>query len=990
MDQERSRIEADLSGVLDGEVRCSDLFLQLYSSDASVHEIRPLGVVRPRNVNDVVHVVNYARENRLSLHPRGSGSNVIGGCLGRGLILDFSYDMRRIESVDGDTVTVQPGVVLATLNRELRSIGRVFGPDPATRSVTTIGGILALNLTGSHWAKFGAPRDQVLELQVVLPNGQIVDIPSSIKDPDNETRLEPYLESIRNRLETLVQSRQKSIDEYRPKTLINQAGYNLFDLAPNGKVDLTRLLVGSEGTLGIITRAILKTEKIAQHRGVALLFFNRLDSAARAAVEINSLDVSACDLLDRRLLTLARETNPQFVRLIPVEAEAMLLVEYQSDDDATLREKLEQLAYRIVKRRKLAFDVLITTQLDERNLFWRLTRRVTPTLYRLRGDRRAVPFVEDLAVAPAKLPEFLAAAHQILNRHEVTASIFSHTPQGLIQLNPFLDLSSPNDIHLMQRLLDDLLSKVLEFGGTASGAFGDGLTRTWHLRRQFGGLYTAFVEVKNLFDPDYLLNPGIIVEQGERSPTANLRRLAPPTAGPADQSAELTSTTMLPIIEPQLAWGPDDIAATSRNCNGCARCRTGAEDQRMCPIFRIGPREEASPRAKANLMRSIISGQLPVSIMATDEFKAVADLCVNCHQCRFECPAGVDIPKLMIEAKAQYVIVNGLSVSDWLFARLDLLYEFAGRMPRVTNQMIRSKLARWLMQRFLGIAQGRKLPRFSQMSFLRWANRNRLSRSNRQLGRKVAFFVDAYVNWNDLELGQAFVKVLQHNGIDVVVPQEQLVSGMSLISDGVLTRARRLAEKNVELLAEYVRQGFQIVTTEPSAALALKHEYLNLLDDDDARLVSANTFEACHYLLNLHQTGDLELDFRPVNQTVGYHMPCHQKALEIGNPGVNLLRLIPGLQVEQIEKGCSGMCGTFGLKRRNYVRSLRTGFPLINAMRSPSIVAGTTECSTCKIQMEQGTSKPTIHPIKILALAYGLLPQLTNMFDRRNEELVVS
>ena len=989
MDPERSRIEADLNGVLDGEVRCSDLFLQLYASDASVHEIRPLGVIRPRHVSDVVHVVNYAREKGLTLHPRGSGSNVIGGCLGRGLIMDFSHDMRRIESIDGETVTVQPGVVLATLNRELRRIGRVFGPDPATRSVTTIGGLLALNLTGSHWAKFGAPRDQVLELQVVLPNGQVVDIPSSIKDPNNEISLDPHIESIRQRLDSLVQSRQKTIDDYRPKTLINQAGYNLFDIAPNGRVDLTRLLVGSEGTLGIITRATLKTETIAQHRGVALLFFSRLDSAARAAVEINSLDVAACDLLDRRLLTLARETNPLFVRLVPVDAEAMLLVEYHAEDDAKLRDKLEQLAYRIVKRRKLAFDVRITTQLEERNLFWRLTRRVTPTLYRLRGDRRAVPFVEDLAVAPAKLPEFLAAAHQILNRHEVTASIFSHTPQGLIQLNPFLDLSSSNDVELMRRLMDDLLAKVVEFGGTASGAFGDGLTRSWHLRRQFGGLYSAFVEVKNLFDPDYLLNPGIIVEKNESSPTANLRRFAPPVSNATDQPVE-PALNSLPIIEPMLAWGQEDIAATSRNCNGCARCRTNAEDQRMCPIFRIGPREEASPRAKANLMRSIVSGQLPVSIMATDEFKAVADLCVNCHQCRLECPASVDIPKLMIEAKAQYVAVNGLSVSDWLFARLDLLYEFAGRMPRVTNQMIRSKLARWFMERFLGIAQGRKLPRFSQMSFLRWANRNRLSRSNRQLGRKVAFFVDAYVNWNDLELGQSLVRVLQHNGIDVIVPQDQLVSGMSLISDGVLTRAKRLAEKNVELLAEYVRQGFQIVTTEPSAALALKHEYLNMLDDDDARLVSANTFEACHYLLNLHQTGDLELDFRPVNQTVGYHMPCHQKALEIGNPGVNLLRLIPGLQVELIEKGCSGMCGTFGLKRRNYVRSLRMGFPLINAMRSPSIVAGTTECSTCKIQMEQGTSKPTIHPIKILALAYGLLPQLSNMFDRRNEELVVS
>jgi anaerobic glycerol-3-phosphate dehydrogenase C subunit len=408
-------------------------------------------------------------------------------------------------------------------------------------------------------------------------------------------------------------------------------------------------------------------------------------------------------------------------------------------------------------------------------------------------------------------------------------------------------------------------------------------------------------------------------------------------------------------------------------------------------LFRsLSPREEASPRAKANLMRSILTGQLPVETMATDEFKAVADLCVNCHQCRLECPAGVDIPKLMVEAKAQYVSVNGLSISDWIFARLDVLYDIAGRLPRLTNQLIRSRLARLLLDRVLGIAQGRKLPRLSHLSFVRWAHRNKLSRGSRQHARKVVIFADAYVNWNDLELGQALVKVLQHNGIDVAVPQDQLVSGMSLISDGVLSRARKLAARNVELFAEYVRQGYKVVTTEPSAALALKHEYLNLLDDDDARLVAANTYEATHFLWELHQTGQLELDFRPVNQTVGYHLPCHQRALETGAPGINLMRLVPGLQVELIEKGCSGMCGTFGLKRRNYIRSLRTGLPLIKAMRSPAFVAGATECSTCKIQMEQGTNKPTIHPLKIIALAYGLMPQLGDLFNRRNEDLVVS
>lgn len=989
MDQERSRIAADLNGLLDGEVRCDDLFLQMYSSDASIHEIRPLGIVRPRHVGDVANTINYARENGLTVHSRGSGSNVIGGCLGKGLVLDFSYDMRRI-SVEADgTFVVQPGAVLSSVNRELKRKGFVFGPDPATRSVATMGGVLALNLTGSHWARFGSPREKVLSLELVLASGQVIELDTGTFAGGQSATPDPVVAGLRSRVESILAEWQKPLEEVRPKTLINQAGYNLYDLRHDGRLDLTRLVVGSEGTLGVITKARLRAEPLPQHRGVALLSFDRLDAAARAAVEINSLDVSACDLLDRRLLVLARETNPQLVKLVPPAAEAMLLVEYQTESDAQLREKLENLAYRIVRRRKLAFDVRLTTQEDERNLFWRLTRRVTPTLYRLRGNRRAIPFVEDIAVTPAKLPEFLQAAHQILNRHEVTASIFSHTPQGLIQLHPFLDLSSAADAQILERLSRDLFAKALEFGGTASGSFGDGRTRTWHLRKQYGSAYQALVEVKQAFDPDQRLNPGIIVGEGSESPIANLRRLTPVVAAAGESPAEPAGTA-LPVLTPQLAWSVSEMSNTTRNCNGCGRCRTAGDDQRMCPIFRIGPREEASPRAKANLMRSVLTGQLAVESLATDEFKAIADLCVNCHQCRLECPAGVDIPKLMVEAKAQYVTVNGLSVSDWIVARLDVLYEIAGRLPRLTNLMIRSRLARLLLDRLLGIAQGRKLPRLSPMSFLRWSQRNKLNRGSRQRARKVAIFADAFVNWNDLELGQALVKVLQHNGIDVVVPPEQLVSGMSLISDGVLGRARKLAARNVEILAEYVRQGFQIVTTEPSAALALKHEYLNLLDDDDARLVANHTFEATHYLWELHQTGQLELDFRPVNQTVGYHLPCHQRALNVGSPGVSLLRLVPGLQVELVEKGCSGMCGTFGLKRRNYIRSLRTGLPLINAMRSPAFVAGATECSTCKIQMEQGTNKPTIHPLKILALAYGLMPQLGDLFQRRNEELTVS
>ena len=1023
MDPERARIQADLSGLIDGQVRCDSTFLQMYSTDASIYQIRPLGVVRPAGVHDVVACVKYAKENQIPLVPRGAGSNVVGGCIGSGLVLDFSYSMRRVIAVGRSDVTVQPGVVLGALNNQLKSHGRMIGPDPATRMVTTMGGVLAMNSSGSHWVRYGTPRDIVTRLQVVLSDGEVIEIDARSSPAAGERNPLARSRQLASSVEQILFRHNGLIKEHQPNVVQNQAGYNVFDLQADGKIDLSRLLVGSEGTLGIITEATLKTEPIPRHRGVALLFFHRLDSAAQAAVEITKMDAVACDLLDRRLLSLARETSEVFRRLISRDAEAMLLVEFQSADNRSLQTKLDQLTNRIQRRKKLAFDVKTATQKSQRDLYWKIVRRIVPTLFKLKGDQRALPFVEDITVEPTQLPNFLNDVHRILNENEVTASIFSHAPQGLIHVRPFMSLAHQSDLTKMQRLANQLFDKVMDYGGTVSGAHGDGLSRTWYLRRQYGNLYNVFGEIKKVFDPDNILNPGKIVghphsglvdnlrsvlvddeirprpvlselaevdENGQHEPNRPAADPVEPVGAPEKPNLTKKANTALPVIEPVLNWSLDEIALSARNCNGCGRCRTLSLNERMCPMFRLAPREEASPRAKANLVRGVVTGQLEPQALTQDDFKAVVDLCFNCHQCRLECPASVDIPKLMVEAKAQFYSVNGMKISDWLLTRIDWLFGLAGQVPMVTNFMLRNRTARWLMDRLLGISQGRKLPMFDHQTFARWSQRERLHRPSKQQDQKVVYFFDAFVNWNDVELGKSFVRILKHNGIDVFVPTGQSVSGMSLISEGALIRAKRLASRNVELLAEWVRQGYKVVTTEPSAALALKHEYLNLLDDPDAELVAEHTIDATNFLYQLHRDGQLELDFAPVNASIGYHLPCHQRALGEDVPAVELLRLIPGLQVEVLEKGCSGMGGTYGIKRRNYVRSLRMGFALINAMRSPDIIAGTTECSTCKMQMEQGTTKPTIHPIKILAMAYGVMPELENLFSRRSGELVVS
>jgi Fe-S oxidoreductase len=663
----------------------------------------------------------------------------------------------------------------------------------------------------------------------------------------------------------------------------------------------------------------------------------------------------------------------------------MLLVEQSGDDAYEVGQRLREAVVRLVRERHLAFDARVTMEKEERDFYWRLSRRVVTTLYRLRGTTQAVPFIEDIAVPPETLPDFLIRLQNVLKKHAVTAAMFAHIGHGQLHLRPFLDLGNPEHQRLMQDLATDLYEEVLSVGGTISGEHSLGLSRSWFLRRQAGPLYEVFREVKRIFDPNNILNPGKVVADVPQPLTKNLRPAIPERVPTAD-GGELPS----PLVELELAWNWEDITRATRACNGCGRCRTQGPEERMCPIFRFAPREEASPRAKANLLRAILTGRLDPHGLRADDLKSIADLCVNCHQCRFECPAVVDIPKLVLETKAQYVAANGLSMSDWFIARMDRLSAWGSRFSWLANWAIRNRRMRWLLEKMIGIAQGRKLPRFESRSFLQLAHRRRLDRPSRRTGNKVLYFVDIYANWHDTQLAEALVAVLQHNGVAVYVHPQQVQSGMSAISMGAVDIARRLAARNLAILADAVRQGYHIVATEPAAALCLTHEYLNLFDEEDARLVAENSSEACTYLWRMHQAGKLELDLYPLNATLGYHLPCHLKALEVGSPGEDLLRLIPGLTLQRIERGCSGMAGAFGMKRQNYRTSLRAGWGLISELRSPTLQAGVTECSACKIQMEQGTSKPTIHPIKLLALAYRLMPEAASLLTSHSEDLTVT
>lgn len=990
MDIDRQRIQEDLRGIVRGDVQCDRFTRQLYASDASIYQVRPIGVVRPRNVSDVVATAQYAAEHELSLHPRGAGSGVSGESLGRGLIIDFSQYMRRIEvSSDGQQVTVQSGAVLAEVNRAVAPYGRWIGPDPVTRSVTTMGGVLATNGSGSHYLRSGSARDCVDSIRVVTIDGELVEMASHrVGSPlvegeveTNANRLARGVAEIRNRFSSLIDSRSTT-----PKS---SGGYRLDDVVDQrGTVDMAKFMVGTQGTLALIVDATIRTEQIPAHRGVILLFFHRLDSALRSGVRSLQHGPVACDMMDRRLLQFARETDDRFANLLPREAEAMLLVEVQGESLRELNERLSIIRDDLSRGSIGAFSSIQTTDQEERDLYWALSRRVIPRMYRFKGNESPVPFTEDLSVPPEKLPEALTKIQATLQRNQATATLFAHVGHGQLHVRPFLNLASADDRQRLHDLSKQIAEAIWSLGGEVSVEHAAGMSRSYLLPAQFGELWQAMGQVKRLFDPMHRLNPGKLFGAILQKPNENLRpadqtieisvdgRVVIQADHPTSAAAEATgrSVPQLQVLQTWPAGGP--ITRVARSCNGCARCRASASNERQCPVFRASHREEASPRAKANLLRGVISGQLRVEDLATEAAKEIADLCFNCHQCRLECPASVNIPKIVGELKAQYVATNGLPVSDALLSRIDRVAGIASHFPWFANLLMRNPVSRWLADRLFGLSASRELPRVVGETFMRHASKRRWTKPIPHGGMKVVYFVDQYANYHDPDIGRALAEILQQNSIGLYVPTSQSGSGMARISSGDLKGARKIARKNVRLLADAIRQGYTIIATEPAAVLCLKHEYPTLLDNEDAHLVAAHSHEACEFFWHLHEQDRLDLDFAATPATIAYHQPCHLRVLDPNQSGPRLLELIPELSVQRIEAGCTGMAGTWGLQKKNYRNSLRIGWPLISAMRTARVSIATTECSACKMQIEHGSAKRTVHPLKLLAYAYGRMPKI--------------
>ena len=962
MDEHRARIHDDLRDLISGELLFAPVARAPFAHDGSLYEIDPLGVVCPRTEAEVAAVARYASEQSIPLHARGGGTGLAGGCLGPGLVVDFSRHLRRVVAIGPENVTVQPGVVLDDLNAQLAPMGRKLGPDPGGSEAATIGGMIGVDAAGARSLRYGTVADCVERLRVVFANGETDELPRGTPVSKDQGDTGRFRGTVARRVATLLNYHSDAIARGWPRSPRNRAGYAIQAALAPGAIDLARLVVGSEGTLALVVEATLRTVPIPTTQAALLLPFGRAHDAAEAVMDCLEDAPSACELHGWRTLSLARELGSPYREWIVESAESALVVEFEGESPSLVARRVRSLADRMARRGGLAADPVEAHRRPDCERMLGLRAAVEPSLLRRSGASRPIPIFDDAAVPPEGLPDFLARLQAIFREHGLTGTIEAHAGAGQVHARPFLDAAAIEPARL-EAIAWQVHEAALALGGTVSGENGCGLARTEFLRRQYGDLAGVFREVKNAFDPLDLLNPGKVVGDDPHLMTRDWKT----------REREVPRVR-LPVL---LLWPDRPASEHVAACNGCGTCRSLEPTLRMCPSFRASREEAASPRAQANLLRQIASGALDPKLWGADELRANADLCVHCGLCRSECPSGVDVSGLMLEAKAAHVADHGLPADAWLLSRIDVWSRWASRFPRVFNGLMGNRAARWALERAFGLARLRRLPRARRGSFLRRAERLGLTKLDPSAtGPRVAYFVDTAANHFQQDLAETVVSILRMAGVHVHVPPGQRGSGMPALVAGDLDRARSLVAANLRSLGNAVRDGYTVVCSEPTAALMLRQEALRLTDDLDAALVAANTLDVGQYLAGLVERGALRRPEFPVRAKVGYHQPCHLRVMDVGTPGLDLLRTIPELEVEFIDRGCSGIAGTHGFARKNFRSSLRAGRGLRSRLRDDDLELGATECSTCRMQMEQNIPKRTLHPMQLLALGYGLNPQL--------------
>lgn len=956
MNKGPEQIAADLAKEVRGDVFADILHRAAYSTDASIYRIVPQCVVAPRDAGDVAAVVKYAAEEGIPVVARGAGSGLAGESLGAGIVLDMTRYMNTIIGVEanGEKVMCEPGVVLDDLNQYLAPYDRKIGPDPSSANWAVVGACVANNSTGSHSLQYGYMGDYVEKVEVVLVTGDIVEFKNDF-DPEQSDDLK--VTAIAKKCLSVLSDSETIIEKALPESKRNRCGYNIAGICHDGKIDLARMMAGSEGTLAILTKVTLRTVPVPAAKGLLQLEFDSLAKMAQAVPMIVDTGVATCELMDKMLIDMAFDALPEYRDILPAGAAAVLLIEHSGQTQEDVRAKIERTDAAVGE---LASGRNIVLEPVQQNRLWKCRKDAGPLLLRGRSKKHPAEFMEDVSIDHCRLGDYIAGLQEIGKRYNISVSFFGHAGDGELHLRPFLDLSDPEDVRKMKAMANEVFTLAWSLGGSVSGEHAVGLVRAAFVRQQYGDeYYELLCQIKNIFDPDGLMNPGKIINSDPDVMVKNLRRA--PKIVPER-------------VKSDLLFKDDELDIEIEQCYGCGLCLSRDSDLRMCPVFRALGEELGSSRAKANLLHFWATGQLEDRDFESPEFRKFLDLCVNCKACALQCPSGVDISKLMMTTRAEYVKRKGLRRTERMLSLNRYLSIMGGLFSPFSNLMMRLPIFKGLLDKIVGIDRRRSLPSFKRGSFLK-AGRKYLATCEPVEAPidKVAYFVDTYANYNDHELGFAVLDVLRHNNIDVILPN-QLPAPLPAMIYGDVKTARKDLSYSVKHLAEAVRGGRKIVCSEPSAALCLKEELRHFVAGEDAELVSENTYELMNYLLSLYNKGKLKLrssdEQQAANDEYVYHLPCHLCAVGDETASIKLLQALCGVKVTDLKAGCCGLSGTFGMQSKNYDLSSKIASSLKEALEQSPTRNVLTECAACEMQIEHISDCTVSHPIKILARAY--------------------
>jgi FAD/FMN-containing dehydrogenase/Fe-S oxidoreductase len=963
-----SRLEDRLRRELRSEVLFDAFSRGRYSTDASIYQIEPFGVVVPQSREDAATAIAIAREEGVPVLPRGGGTSQCGQTVARALVIDCSKYLDRVISVDVESrrARVEPGVVLDGLNRLLRKDKLFFPVDPSTASRATIGGMTANNSCGSRSLRYGNMVHNVRGVDALLADGTAAwfgEVPGNFDDDAMPERCRELV----TRMRSLHRREADEIERCFPKVLRRVGGYNIDSISDGGH-NMARLLVGSEGTLAFFNEIELELQPIPAHRVLGICHFPSFYGAMAATRWIVELGPSAVELVDRTMIDLSRDIpmfRPVVERFVQGEPAALLLTEFAGDDPA---ENLRRLRSLVGLMGDLGFPGGVVEAIDPafQQAVWEIRAQGLNIMMSMKGDGKPVSFLEDCAVRLEDLADYTDRLTRIFEKHGTYGTWYAHASVGCLHVRPVLNLKQELEVKKMRAIAEEAFAMVREYKGSHSGEHGDGLVRSEFHEAMFGSrMVHAFEEVKDAFDPAGLFNPGKIVRAPKMDDRSLFRFNADYRPLPVDTALDWSE------------WGGFAAATEMCNNNGACRARDAGV---MCPSYRATGDEQHLTRGRANTLRLALTGQLGPEALVSEDMRETMALCISCKGCKRECPTGVDMARMKIEFLHHYRKRHGLTPRDRLIAYLPRYAPYAARIAPLLNLRNRVPMLAKLGERLFGLSAERQLPRWSNRPYSVANFSLSPQRAERDFngtaeagGHEVALLVDTFNRYFEPENARAAERVLLRAGYRVIRPDpasgRPLCCGRTFLSAGLMDEARHEAGRVLDILSPYLEAGTPIVGLEPSCLLTLRDEISAILPGAQTKELAARAQLFEEFVESERAAGRFQLPLTPMEgRTALLHGHCHQKAFGTVDAAVKALQLIPGLSVETFDSTCCGMAGSFGYETEHYEMSLKIGelgvMPRVRAAPTDTLLAA--NGTSCRHQIADAAGREARHLVRIL------------------------